>query len=139
MASPFSLNVTQTTRGFELGLVFNVPLRICHTTSLPEIHAHLLLQITCSRLLLHMWAEKELSPTCLEFPLPLFSATLREKVCFPAMSAAWRVMLLWVCIGLPVQVRGALVFSSRDTLTEVKCLFVIGHKFDCLLNVCVQN
>lgn len=55
-------------------------------------------------------------------PLPLFSFTLREKDCFPAMPAAWRAMLLCVCIGLPVQVWGGPgCFWQRCTDTEFIC------------------
>ncbi|TWW61762.1 Musculoskeletal embryonic nuclear protein 1 [Takifugu flavidus] len=34
------------------------------------------------------------------------------------MPAAWRVVLLWVCIGHLGQVQGALVTSNRDALTQ---------------------
>lgn len=71
--------------------------------------------------------------------LLLFSATLREKDCFPAMPAAWRAMLLWVCIGLPVQARGAAVVSDGGALTQVRSPFEINCDLDGLFSVCIQN
>lgn len=63
-----------------------------------------------------------LIPTCLKFPPHLFSVTLEKRpLCFPGMTTAWRVLLLWVCvcIWLPAQAGGALVISSRNVLTQV--------------------
>lgn len=71
--------------------------------------------------------------------LLLFSATLREKDCFPAMPAAWRAMLLWVCIGLPVQALGALVIAGGGAPTQVRSPFEINCDLDGLFSVCMQN
>ncbi|KAK1901328.1 Inter-alpha-trypsin inhibitor heavy chain H3 [Dissostichus eleginoides] len=45
---------------------------------------------------------------------------VQRLLCFPAMPAPWRVMLLWVCvcIFLPTQAQGALVVSRGDDPTQ---------------------
>lgn len=44
-----------------------------------------------------------------------------RPVCFPGMTAIWRVLLLWacVCICRPAEVGGALVISRSDAPTQV--------------------
>ncbi|XP_034068136.1 inter-alpha-trypsin inhibitor heavy chain H3-like [Gymnodraco acuticeps] len=46
--------------------------------------------------------------------------SVQRLLCFPAMPAPWRVMLLWfcVCIFLPTQAQGALVVSRGDDPTQ---------------------
>lgn len=48
-------------------------------------------------------------------------------------------MLLWVCIGLPVQAWGALVVSGGGALIQVRSPFEINCDLDGLFSVCMQN
>lgn len=48
-------------------------------------------------------------------------------------------MLLWVCIGLPVQAWGALVVPGGGALTRVRSPFEINCDLDGLFSVCMQT